>query len=89
MRQLLLKTCADVDGVESNVAILSKYAEKFLKNLYDLYIAKPLGAEEVGQRMSIMETIKLFMPLVNDTKRQGLIFDTVRVLTLKYLLISF
>ena len=87
LRQLLLKTCCDdTTEAESNVAILSKYADKFLKNLYDLYIAKPLGAEEAGQRMSIMETIKLFLPLVNDTGRQGLIFDTVRVLN--YLLTS-
>ena len=61
LRQLILKACSES---ESKSAILSKYAVKFLKNLYTLYIVNPKGAEEVGQRQSIMETIKLFLPLV-------------------------
>ena len=48
LRQLLLKCCtasSEVNStvVESNVAVMSKYAEKFLKNLLDAYLLKPTG----------------------------------------------
>ena len=72
LRQLLLKSVTD----DENKKVLSKWSFKFLKTLYDLYIAKPSGAEEAGQRSSMMETIRLFLPLI-DSKEQGQVFDKV------------
>ena len=48
LRQIILKSCSSTPGAESttnekNIAVMSKYAEKFLKNLLDLYLAKPVG----------------------------------------------
>lgn len=72
LRQLLLKSTEN----ESNRETLSKRAILFLKTLLDLYIKKPEGAEEAGQRMSMMETLKLFLPLAKENDRTTL-FDKV------------
>ena len=64
LRQLILK---NVDN-EENKAVLGKWAIKFLDTMCNLYLKKPSGAEESGQRSSIMETIKLFLTLVDPSQ---------------------
>ena len=70
LRQLILKNA----GNDENKAVLSKWAKKFLDTMCNLYIKRPSGAEESGQRLSIMETIKLFLQLV-EPPLLGVHFD--------------
>ena len=72
LRQLLLKSVEN----DENRKVLSKASSGILNTLFNLYIAKPLGAEESGQRSSMMETIKLLLPLI-DSPKHGKIFDDV------------
>jgi len=40
---------------------LAKFAKNFLPILFNLYTSKPNGAEEAGQRLAALETIKLYL----------------------------
>ena len=62
LRQLVLKSASN----EENRAEISRFAKNFLPILFNLYTTAPVGAEESGQRMSVLETIKLFFNLAES-----------------------
>jgi hypothetical protein len=70
IRQLILKNLNN----EDHKMVLAKFAKNFLPILFNLYTAKPVGAEESGQRMSVMETVKLYLQITDEDRVQAM-FD--------------
>ncbi len=70
LRQLILKNLSN----EENMPVLARRATNYLPILFNLYTTAPTGSEETGQRLSVMETIKLFVKIADKTLTQKL-FD--------------
>jgi len=51
--------------IEANRAELAKYAKNYLPILFNLFTTKPGGAEEAGQRLAALETIKLYLKIAD------------------------
>ena len=70
LRQIILKSAVN----EENKVLICKKAKNYLPILFNLYTTKPSGSEETGQRQSILETIKLFLSVADQSLLQEL-FD--------------
>merc|ERR1719369_60092 len=59
---------------EENKAELARYSKNFLPILFNLYTTVPAGAEEAGQRLASLETIKMYF-MISDTEMVNTMFD--------------
>ena len=59
---------------EVNKAEIARYSKNFLPILFNLYTSVPAGAEEAGQRLAALETIKLFLQ-ISDPQLLTTMFD--------------
>merc|ERR1712106_855930 len=59
---------------EENKTELAKYSKNFLPILFNLYTTVPAGAEEAGQRLASLETIKMYF-MISDTEMVNTMFD--------------
>jgi len=59
---------------EENKVELARYSKNFLPILFNLYTTVPAGAEEAGQRLASLETIKLYF-MISDTDLINTMFD--------------
>jgi len=55
-------------------AELARFAKNFLPILFNLYTTKPAGAEEAGQRLAALETVKIYLK-VSDSAMVENMFD--------------
>jgi len=59
---------------EENKVELARYSKNFLPILFNLYTTVPAGAEEAGQRLASLETIKMYF-MISDTEMVNTMFD--------------
>jgi len=59
---------------EENKSELARYSKNFLPILFNLYTTVPAGAEEAGQRLASLETIKMYF-MISDTELVNTMFD--------------
>jgi ribosomal RNA-processing protein 12 len=57
IRQLIWKNLEN----EENRKVLTNFSQNYLPILYNLYTTMPVGSEEKGQRLAVLETIKLYL----------------------------
>jgi len=70
LRQLISRNLE----VEENKNELARYSKNFLPILFNLYTTVPAGAEEAGQRLASLETIKLYF-MIADGDLVNTMFD--------------
>ena len=77
LRQLISKNLEH----ETNRKVMAKYAKNYLPILYTIYVQKPAGSEEKGQRLAVLETFKLYHKIADRELIQGKfeeVFQTYR-----------
>lgn len=75
IRQLILKNLNN----EENKKELSRFAKNYLAILFNIYTTQPVGAEETGQRLSVLETIKLYFQLADPVLVHGMFDKTLEI----------
>ena len=59
LRQLISKNLEH----EENRRVLANFAKNYLPILYNLYTTKPVGSDEKGQRLAVLETTKMYLTI--------------------------
>ena len=59
IRQLISKNLEH----EKNRRVLANFAKNYLPILYNLYTTKPVGSDEKGQRLAVLETMKMYLKI--------------------------
>lgn len=54
----LIKKSIENNNLE-NIEVLSMYSKNYLPLLFNIYVVKPQGSDEEGQRLASFETIKV------------------------------
>ena len=73
LRHLVARNLENLENEENKVE-LARYSRNPLPILFNLYTTVPTGAEEAGQRLASLETIKRCF-MISDTELANTVFD--------------
>ncbi len=62
LRQLIAK---NLDNKE-NREVMAARAQNYLPILFNLYLSQPVGSEERGQRLAVLETVKVYLQIAPE-----------------------
>lgn len=64
---------------EKNRRVLANFAKNYLPILYNLYTTKPVGSDEKGQRLAVLETTKMYLRIAPQELVQHMFDNAFKV----------
>lgn len=72
----LISSAKDSEN-EEDLAEIARFDKNYLPKLFNIYITKPMGSDEEGQRLAAFETIKVYVSIAKPELTQQLLTNAL------------